>query len=568
MTKLTAFWALVLILILSACAAPPEPTATVAPTEAPTEQAEPTDAPTEAAAATEAPEPTATTEAAQESETTEEADPTAEPEPEPEPTETVVPTETPVPTIPRSEAEIEEAYAPLLANATSLTDDQVLRLMYDLTDGNRLEAAAALEVIAVSEDERFVPVLIEMIRFTQLGIVRGSFTQFIPRTLQDLSGEKHGHLWDRWVEWYGNTDIEPHPDFIEWKGRSLSVIDARFAQFFVSSHPSRLRPEEVQWGGVQLDGIPALDQSPQIPAAEATYLEPQDPVFGIAINGEAHAYPLKIIDWHEMANDVVGGTPVSLAYCTLCGAAVAYNTTAADGTVYDFGSSGFLYRSNKLMYDRQTLTLWNQLTGEPVLGELAGTDLRLDLLPVVLTSWEAWQEQHPGTLVLSEETGFRRDYAAGAAYGRYFSDPETMFPVAQRADLLETKDQIYALQIDGEPKAYPIELIAESQVINDVHAGTNVVVVGTRGIVNVGRVGSDDPWYSAGSEVRVFDRGDREFFPTDDPDVVVDGDDNEWQITEEGLINADGEMAERLPGHLAYWFGWFAFFPNTAVYGQ
>lgn len=449
-----------------------------------------------------------------------------------------------------------------------LSDAEILATMYDLSDGTLQEKTDALNLVIASQDERFIPVFIELIRFVQLGLVRGSYTSDIPETLEMLTGEAYGADWGAWVEWYGNTDIEPHPKFIEWKGRKLSEIDPQFAQFFAGSHPSRLRPEEIQWGGVVLDGIPALDHAAQITPAEATYLNPHDPVFGIALNGEAHAYPLRIIDYHEMANDTVGGVPVSLAYCTLCGAAVAYHGVGSDGVTYNFGSSGFLYRSNKLMYDRQTLTLWNQLTGEPVLGELAGTDVMLDLLPVVLTTWEAWQAQHPNTLVLSEETGFRRDYGPGRPYGRYFEDAETMFPVAQRSALLDTKDQIYALTIDGEPKAYPLETVAEELVINDVHANTNVVVIGTRGIVDVIRPDTDLAWYAAGSEIRVYDRGDLEFVATDDPEVVVDADGNPWQVTEEALVGPDGAEAERIPGHLAYWFGWYAFFPNTAVYGQ
>ena len=314
--------------------------------------------------------------------------------------------------------------------------------------------------------------------------------------------------------------------------------------------------------------FPALDQATQIPAVEADYIDPQDPVFGMAINGDARAYPLRIMDWHEMANDVIGGVPVSIAYCTLCGAAVAYDGRGSDGVTYDFGSSGFLYRSNKLMYDRQTYTLWNQLTGEPVLGELAATDVQLDLLPIVLTTWEQWQMQHPDTTVLAEDTGFNRDYSPGAAYGGYFSAEQTMFPVPQRSDTLGTKQQIYALTIDGLPRAYPIDIVAEEQVINDTLSETNVVVIGTRGTVDVSRVWTDSVWYSAGSEIRVFDRGEHQFAPTDDPMIVVDETGAEWQVTEEALIGPDGEVAERIAGHLAYWFGWYAFFPNTTVYGQ
>jgi hypothetical protein len=159
---------------------------------------------------------------------------------------------------------------------------------------------------------------------------------------------------------------------------------------------------------VPIDGIPPLENAPMIPAAEADYLLDEEPVFGVVVNGEARAYPLRIVDNHEMANDVIGGVPVSIAYCTLCGAAIAYDGRGPDGQTITFGTSGFLYRSNKLMYDRPTRTLWNQLTGESVLGELADTDIRLDILPIVLTAWADWLAQHPDTLVLDRDTAFIR----------------------------------------------------------------------------------------------------------------------------------------------------------------
>ena len=185
--------------------------------------------------------------------------------------------------------------------------------------------------------------------------------------------------------------------------------------------------EEVVWGGVALDGIPALVNARMLPADEADYITPTELVFGVEINGDARAYPLRILDWHEMANDVVGGVPVALAYCTLCGAGVLFDTRVGDAT-YEFGSSGFLMRSNKLMYDRTTYTLWNQLTGEPVLGKLADGSIELKRLPVVVSTWQAWHARHPDTQVLSLETGHLRDYTPGNPYGSYFASPDTMFP--------------------------------------------------------------------------------------------------------------------------------------------
>jgi hypothetical protein len=270
-----------------------------------------------------------------------------------------------------------------------------------------------------------------------------------------------------------------------------------------------------------------------------------------------------------MANDVVGGVPVALSYCTLCGAAIPFLSQRSDGSQYTFGSSGLLYRSNKLMYDRQTNTLWNQLTGEPVMGELAGSDIRLEYAPIVLTTWKAWRSDHPDTLVLDINTGYYRLYVVGVPYGDYFASEDLMFPVWQRSDLLEEKTQIYALNINGIPKAYPISVLVSEGVINDVIGTTPVVLIAGSDSVTINGISArtGPVSYSAGAEVRAYDRGEWVFHSAPQSGEVLDSEGRQWQITEEALIGPDGEAAPRLPGHLAYWFGWFSFFPQTLVYG-
>ena len=304
----------------------------------------------------------------------------------------------------------------VLDSKTSLPDNEAIDLMYALSFGPRPKEA--VDTILAAEDTRFIAVFIELMRANQIGLLAGAGYSPHIEALETLSGQSFGGDWPAWIEWYGSTSLTPPPGFTGWKGKILGGIDPGFEDFLQDDLPSVIRVEEILWGGVPVDGIPALDNATMIPADEATYLESDEPVFGISINGDHRAYPLRIMDWHEMANDVVGGVPVSLAYCTLCGAGIAYDGRASNGETYTFGSSGFLFRSNKLMYDRQTRTLWNQLTGEPVLGELVDMDIKLNLLPVIVTSWEDWHAQHPDTLVLDINTGHQRPYLPGAAYGR------------------------------------------------------------------------------------------------------------------------------------------------------
>jgi hypothetical protein len=205
-----------------------------------------------------------------------------------------------------------------------------------------------------------------------------------------------------------------------------------------------------------------------------------------------------------------------------------------------------------------------------VLGDLAATDLKLDLLPVVLTTWADWQAQHPDTVVLDIKTGFNRPYVPGAPYGDYFSASETMFPVWQRSGRLPTKARIYALHLDGVPKAYPVEALAQEQVVNDTIGQSPVVLVARRGTVSVEgqslRIGPVT--YDAGGEVRAYQRGATAFSPGPDADTVFDADGRPWRVTEEALVGPEGKLAPRVNGHLAYWFGWSAFFPQTLVYGE
>jgi hypothetical protein len=475
-------------------------------------------------------------------------------------------TSTPTPTLPPP---IPTSITEGTSRGEAFSSEEAQEYMDLLISDDPDVARSALEELQKREDKRFVSVLIELMRAEQIGLIRGAGYLETSIVLESLSGQTFGLDWLEWVEWYGASDLTPPPGFTTWKGKLLGRIDSRFALFLHDDLPTNIRTEEIQWGGVVVDGIPALDNPEMIEGSESNYPLPSEPVFGISINGDARAYPLRILDWHEMANDIVGGVPVSLAYCTLCGAAIAYDGRAGNGDTYTFGSSGFLFRSNKLMYDRQTQTLWNQLTGEPVLGTLVGQDIQLKLLPVVLTSWEAWKRQHPDTKVLSLETGYERLYLPGAAYGDYFAADETMFPVWQRSDLLDTKDRVFALRVQGVPKAYPLDLLVAELVVNDTFAETPIVLVAQGGSIEVDGIDlrAGEVTYDAGAEVRAYLRGEEVYSPGTQPDTVLDSMGRTWEVTEDALIGPDGQTAPRLSGHLAYWFGWYAFFPNTLIFG-
>jgi len=278
-----------------------------------------------------------------------------------------------------------------------------------------------------------------------------------------------------------------------------------------------------------------------IPGSQADWLRGDDLVFGVAIAGDARAYPLRIMGWHEMLNDLVGGVPVALAYCTLCGAGILFETTleGRDEPLV-FGSSGLLYRSNKLMFDRQTDSLWNQFTGRPVSGPLRGGGIALAIRPVAITSWSAWRAANPRTTVLSLDTGFDRDYGSGVVYRDYFASPGLMFPAAVVPDTPRgPKDFVFGVRVAGGAKAWPLADFAGGAVINDAVGLETVVLVGDAGT----------------RTVRAYRRGDREFAKGTTPGTLATGG-VDWAVTEDALAAPDGARLARLPGHVSYWFAW------------
>jgi hypothetical protein len=457
-----------------------------------------------------------------------------------------------------------------LAPRTRLDEVEARSLLRALSGPSAADAASAISRIREAHDTRFISAFIELMRASETRIAAPAVFAASVEALEELSGEQIGASWPGWVEWYAGTELEAPPGFTAWKGDLLGRVEPHFAQLLYEGAPSRIRVEEVVWGGVPYEGIPPLEHPATLSAKEASYLQPGEPVFGIVLGGEARAYPLRILDWHEMTNDRLGGVAFSLTYCTLCGAGIAYRSIASDGVAYDFGSSGLLMRSNKLMVDRQTRSLWNQFTGRPVLGRLADSTVELERLPAVVATWEDWRVRHPDTSVLSLETGFERNYAPGAAYGGYFASDETMFPVRSTPSLLDRKQRIYGLELGGVAKAYPLDELIHERVVNDELGGWPLVLIAARKDIRVSGVSerSGPARYSAGASVRAYSSDRLLPFGLDEAGELVGFRGMRWRVTEEALIGPGGERAPRVAGVLSYWFAWSAYHPTSLVYGS
>ena len=376
----------------------------------------------------------------------------------------------------------------------------------------------------------------------------------ITSVLRSLTGKNIGNEWSDWMLWQqAHPEIEPFTGFAAFQSDMFSGIDPNFEAFLYADVKHDIRLEEIVWGGVHKDGIPALTNPEFIHANDASYLRDNEPVFGIEINGDTRAYPYRIMDWHEMFNDVIGGIPVSLAYCTLCGSGILFDTRVEGYPApFIFGSSGFLYRSNKLMYDQHSHSLWNQFTGKPVVGKLTGSGIELNILPVVTTTWGKWRTQHPNTKVLSLDTGHERDYTPGRPYGQYFSSPDLMFPALTTDKRLEQKDQVFGLRITGAEKAWPLAVFEGGKIINDR--------IGTVALVLIGDADS--------RTVRAYRSGGRQFEKSSDKLETIVHQDKLWEVTEAALIGPDGVSLSRLPGHLAYWFAWSNYLDKAGFFSN
>ncbi len=420
-----------------------------------------------------------------------------------------------------------------------------ISVLADLLSADRSIRSQARERLRANWDVGYVAMILEMLLLLSAG---QSSAERLWRVLDENTDEKLPRRTDRWYQWIWNREIEPHPDYPVFKAQLYRATDPSLAQFFYPAMKHTIRLDEILWGGVITDGIPPLEHPQHISAGEARYLGKDNIVFGVFINGEARAYPKRILAWHELFNDTIGGVDVTCAYCTLCGAAVLYKQQLGERK-FDFGTSGFLYRSNKLMYDRQTRTLWSALEGIPVAGRLVGEDLRLERLPIVTTTWASWKKRHPETKVLSLNTGHERNYGEGVAYRDYFRTDELMFPVPEQDDRLKNKQEVVALFLRGVPVAYETRFLRKKRPLYHDTVGYKEVVILTD--------------HSGAS--RVYEAEAVTFVDWNRDSRLVDSEGGEWRLTEDVLVGPEDQRRQRLPSHRAFWFGWFAQFPNTRL---
>ncbi|MBI2668404.1 DUF3179 domain-containing protein [Candidatus Woesearchaeota archaeon] len=238
-----------------------------------------------------------------------------------------------------------------------------------------------------------------------------------------------------------------------------------------------VHPSKIISGGPPKDGIPSIDNPKYVSVEEADgWIEDNELVLAIIYKGVKRIYPLQILVWHEIVNDKVAGDPVLITYCPLCGSGIAFERTIdikGKREEVEFGTSGKLYNSNLVMYDRVTGTYWTQIGGKAIIGELTGQELSEISIDTVV--WREWKVEHPDSDVLSQETGYIRDYGRDP-YGNYYEDSYLFFPVGNQDNKVHPKTVIFGIEVDGTYKAYREDELIKAGVIEDVFHGIHIKV--------------------------------------------------------------------------------------------
>ena len=337
--------------------------------------------------------------------------------------------------------------------------------------------------------------------------------------------------------------------------------------------PDPLVPiEEIISGGPPPDGIPPIDNPVFLPVAEnLEILDPAEPVVALEIEGDARAYPIRAMVWHEIVNDTVGGVPVSVTYCPLCNSAVTY-IREIDGVETTFGTSGRLFASALVMYDRATESLWTHYDGRSVVGMLAGT--QLEAVPSPLLSWGDFRENHPTGQILDwTQTGHNRDYGRNPYYG--YDDPGT-FPFLFRGtvdDRAVAKQRVVGIAVDGAASAFALDSVSGGAA-----RATNATV-GERPIVIFWKAGQSSALDAVDQvngrdvgSVGVFDPvvdGDLLTFDAEGDSFVDEQTSSVWSITGEAIEGPlAGTQLERLEHLDTFWFAWATYQPDTILVDQ
>jgi hypothetical protein len=323
--------------------------------------------------------------------------------------------------------------------------------------------------------------------------------------------------------------------------------------------------EELRSGGPPPDGIPPIDEPKFLAARDVDFLADNEPVMVVDIDGDTRAYPVQILIWHEIVNDTVGGVPVALTYCPLCNSAVAYDRRVADRVV-SFGTSGLLWNSALVMYDRQTETLWSHFNGDAILGVLAGTDLKT--FPVSIAPWSLWRDANPDGLVLSRETGFDRDYGANPYPGYDDIDSQPFLFEGSVDGRFTAMTRVVGIETDTSAVAVPLVRLRADSVVPITLDGRDLTVwwaAGTASALDASDIADGDDVGATGVFVPVVD-GKTLSFRAENGSFIDNETGTTWNLLGTAVSGPlEGRRLEQVAHVDTFWFAWSTFRADTTV---
>jgi hypothetical protein len=455
-------------------------------------------------------------------------------------------TATPQPTAPAPLTE--DGVTALLRRAVCWYDDPAMAANCLPPQSETVDAIVAM---GRSGDQRFVAPLIDM-RWLEVGWAR-----WVEDALEALTGRR---LDDplAWYAWAATQTPELPRDYVQWKGHLLSFIDPTYLRILDGEREFELRVDLLIWAGAATNEVEPLREPALVHRVEERYLRDVDAVYGLELNGAARAYPRRIVAWHELVEDVVGEEPVVLVFCRPCGGAVAFDPRAG-GEHYTLGASGLVHESRTLLFDEETGSLWDPLSGRPVAGPLLGQGIELARYPLLTTTWGDWSARHRSTFTLDLNTGFVRDYTPGAGLRDEPRSEAPEFPLSALDARLSAETLVLGATIDGVARAYPTEVLRTREITHDILSGVSVVLI-TEGSNSAIRV-----YRSGGLELSVLSEGESGLIATGDDG----GDGTRWFVQEDALVSTtDGRRYDSIATDEFYWFAWAQTHPKTTIWNQ
>ncbi len=324
---------------------------------------------------------------------------------------------------------------------------------------------------------------------------------------------------------------------------------------------------ELKSGGPPKDGIPAIKEPAFVSQNKAEkWIGDSEPVIAFQHNGETRAYPLQILIWHEIVNDQFGETPVLITFCPLCYSAIVFDRRI-DGVTHEFGVSGFLRHSDMIMFDRKTESLWQQFTGEAVVGDYTGTKLKI--LPSQIMSFEQFREAYPQGKVLSKETGYQRPYGQNPYAGYDDINNTPLFMDEPLDGRLKPMQKVIGVQVEGFQKAYPYSITREQKIIHDELDDRPVVVFhveGARSAMDASQISKSRKDGTTGVFHSTID-GQTLTFNFDDGNITDNQTGSRWNISGKAVSGPlEGRLLEPLIFGDYFAFAWLVFWPETEIY--